>query len=39
MVDKEPYDPTMELIQAVFNNTGYKSNFKKIAEAVSSGNE
>lgn len=38
-MEEEEVDPRNELILAVFNKAGYKSNFKKICEAITSGNE
>ena len=36
---EEILDPQNELIQALFNKTGYKANFRKVVETITSGNE
>ena len=38
MIEEEA-DPRNELILAIFNKTGYNTNFKKVFEAIASGNE
>ena len=38
-MEEEYVDPKNELIQVLFNKNGYKDNYKKILETISSGNE
>lgn len=39
MEEIENNDPTLHLIQNLFNKPGYKANFKKVVETISEGNE
>lgn len=39
MQEIENNDPTLQIIQNLFNKSGYKANFKKVAETISEGNE
>jgi len=38
-MQEEEVDTKKEIIQAVFNKEGYKTNIKKLIEAISSGHE